>query len=140
MAAFWVVDSPFLLQPAQAFGLIPVGYSAFLLIAVLVVWLMVRLSIIGWIQGFLFGLKLGGLVWGALMLGLASSTTAELSLLIGWFLGQSAEMAVGGAVTGAALAGARLLRLFVIVLALNLLLAAVTILLQSVGLAPALRI
>lgn len=140
MAAFWVDGSPFLLPPTQAFALIPVGYAAFMLLAALLLWLMVQLEVVGWQQGLLFGLKLGALMWGALTLALLSATTAELDLLLGWFLGQTVELAVGGAVIGSALAGARRSRLFVIVLLMSLLLAAVTIVLQSLELAPAVRI
>src|SRR6266496_3077714 len=61
LAAFWFQESPFLLPPAQAFSLIPVGYTAFLLLAILLLWLMTQLAITGWRQGFIFGLKLGAL-------------------------------------------------------------------------------
>ena len=139
LAAFWVQDSPFLLPPAQAFSLIPVGYAAFLLLAVLLIWLMTRLEITGWGPGFIFGLKLGALVWGALVLGLNSATTAGLPLLLSWFVGQTLEMAVGGAVIGRALGGERLSRLFLIVLGLVVLFFVITIVMQSLGLAPTVR-
>lgn len=86
----------FLLPPLTAFTLIPVGYPSFLLMAVLLVWLMMRLKLTGWRQGAVFGLKFGGLMWCALTLGPLSATTADYSLLIGWFVGQTLEVAIAG--------------------------------------------
>jgi len=99
-----------------------------------------RLAIAGWSRGFVFGLHLGALVWGALLLGLLSATTAEWPLLLGWFAGQTIEMPVGGAVIGGALAGGSLSRLLVWVIALDLVLVVATIVLQSAGLAPTVRL
>lgn len=140
LAALYLGPSSFLLSPKQAFALIPLGYLAFLLLAALLVWLMTRLRIAGAQDGFVFGLKLGVLVWGAEVLGLASISTADSLLLAGWFVGQSIELAFAGAVAGMALAGTRLSRLFVLVLLTGLGLAVITIVLQSLGLAPAVRI
>jgi hypothetical protein len=140
LAALWLNDSPFLLPPTQTFSLIPVGYAAFLLLAVLLLWLMLRLEIAGWLQGLIFGLKMGLLTAGALVLALFSASTAELPMLAGWFVGQSLEMAAAGAVIGAALAGVRLWRLLVIVILADLVLAIATVVMQSLGLAPAARI
>ena len=69
--------SPFLVSPATAFALIPVGYLSFLLLAVLLVWLLLRLRLAGWRAGALFGLEVGGLTWGAFVLGLLSISTAS---------------------------------------------------------------
>jgi hypothetical protein len=112
LAALYLQPSPFLLPLATAFALIPVGYLSFLLLTVLLVWLMMRLKLTGGRQGALFGLELGGLTWGAFVLGLLSASTAPVSLLIGWFIGQTLEMAIAGAVIGSGLAGMRLRRLF----------------------------
>jgi hypothetical protein len=140
LAEFYVQPSPFLLPPDQAFRLIPVGYISFLLLAVLLVWLMLRLKIKGWREGSIFGLKLGALVWGALVLGLMSITTASLWLLVGWMLGQTAEMAVAGMIAGCGLEGARLTRILMVVVAIIVVCVGVTIVLQSMGLAPTIRI
>jgi hypothetical protein len=140
LAGMYQQASPFLLAPAQAFALIPAGYAAFFLMAVLLVWLMVRLNIRGWRDGPVFGLKLGALMWGALALSLLSISTAEPALLASWFVGQTVEMVIAGAVAGMGLAGARLGRLFVGVLLITLVLAILTIAMQSLGLAPQTRI
>jgi hypothetical protein len=120
--------------------LIPVGYLSFLLLAVLLVWLMIRLKRVGWRQGALFGLELGGLTWGAFVLGLLSASTASFSLLLGWFIGQTLELAIAGAVIGSGLAGLRLGRLFGAVIVFVLLSVITTIILQSLGVVPTTRI
>jgi hypothetical protein len=61
----------------------------------------------------------------------------KLSLLEGWFIGQTVEMGLAGMVAGNGLAGKPLKTILVRVVALALLLAAVTIAMQSMGLAPA---
>src|SRR3972149_450301 len=93
LAELYLQPSPFLLPPLAAFTLIPLGYLSFLLLAILLVWLMIRLKLAGWRQGALFGLELGGLAWGAFALGLLSVSTAGFPLLVGWFIGQTLEMA-----------------------------------------------
>jgi hypothetical protein len=140
LAGLYLQPSPFLLPQTTAFALIPVGYLSFLLLAILLVWLMIRLKLAGGRQGALFGLELGGLIWGAFVLGLLSISTASSSLLIGWFVGQSLELAIAGAVIGSGLAGVRLRRLFVVVIVFVLLSIVTTIILQSVGVVPTTRI
>lgn len=136
LAGLYLQPGPFLLPPLTAFTLIPVGYLSFLLLAVLLIWLMTRLKLAGWRQGALFGLELGGLTWGAFMLGLLSVSTASVSLLIGWFVGQTLALAMAGAVIGSGLAGMRLRRLFGVVIVFVLLSVITTIILQSLGVVP----
>jgi hypothetical protein len=131
---------PFLLPPLTALTLIPVSYLSFLLLAVLLVWLMMRLKLAGWRQGAIFGLKLGGLIWGAFVLGLLSISTASFTLLMSWFIGQTMELAFAGAIIGSGLAGARLRRLLGIVMVFILLSVITTIILQSLGVGPTTRI
>ena len=137
LAFLYVEPSPFLLPPERAFALIPVGYLSFLGLAILLIWLMARVGIQGWRQGAVFGLKLGALTWGALVLGLLSISTASPALLIGWLLGQTTELGVAGMVAGSGFTGVRLGRLFLKVVASVIGAFAVTILLQMLGLAPA---
>ena len=132
----YLEPSPFLLPPERMFRLIPLGYLSFLLMAVLLCWLMVTHDIVGWLKGSVFGLKLGGLIWGSLILGLASISTAEPSLLFGWFFGQTIEIGIAGAVIGSALGGIRLRRLFVMVSAFVIFSLIITVVLQTMGLAP----
>jgi hypothetical protein len=139
LGRLYVEDSLFLLAPEDAFRLIPLGYLAFLLIAVLLVWLLVRLGIEGWRDGLVFGLKVGALVWGASTLGLLSVSTADPALMLGWFVGQTIEVGIAGMVAGAALATERRGRLLAYVIAFVLLAFVITIILQNIGIAPAAR-
>jgi hypothetical protein len=56
LAELYRQSSTFLLPPATAFARIPLGYLAFLLLAVLLTWLMLRLQLAGWRAGAIFGL------------------------------------------------------------------------------------
>lgn len=137
LARLYAQPSPFLRPPMDAFRRIPLGYLAALLLVALLLWLMLRLGLSGWRQGAVFGLQVGALLGASLVLGLLSISTAESSLLVGWTIGQALEMGLAGTVIGSGLAGQRLRIILVRVLALVLLLAVVTIVLQSIGLAPA---
>jgi hypothetical protein len=137
LASLYAQRSPFLLPPELAFALIPLGYLSFLLLAILLVWLAGALKVASARSGFLLGLKLGALIWGAFAMGLASISTASPALLLGWFAGQTLEMGIGGAVAGYGLQAARL-RPLVLRVGLMLLASVIlTILLQSLGFAPA---
>ena len=112
LARLYVEPSPFLLPPETAFRLIPLGYLSFLMLVLLLIWLMVKQRVQGGRDGLIYGLKLGGLIGGSLVLGLASITTAEHALLLGWSLGQMAELGIAGAVIGSSLGGMSHRRLF----------------------------
>lgn len=133
LAPLYSNPSPFLLPPARAFTLIPVGYASFLLLAILLVWLMINLGYSGWMQGGVFGAQLGAVAWGALILGLYSISTAPVSLLFGWFIGQSLELGVAGIVVGVGLKHNRQKRLFFQVVMGVILLGILSILLQNIG-------
>jgi FtsH-binding integral membrane protein len=123
--------SPFLLPAEQAFILIPLGYLSFLLLAILLVWLMPRLDIQGGQRGAVFGLKIGAIIWGSFMLGLASIATAPLSILAAWFIGQTVELGLAGAVIGSALADGNYRRLTALVAGLIIASLVVSIILQN---------
>ncbi len=140
LASLYVRPSPFLLPPLKAFQLIPVGYLSFLLLAILLIWLMFQLKIVGSRPGFIFRLRIGALAWGAFTLGLLSISTANIYLLIGWFLGQTVELAIAGAVIGNGFAQERLARLSVKVIVFFILCIIIAVTLQTLGLAPATRL
>ena len=100
LAPLYAKPGPFLLSPEKSFLLIPLGYISFFVLAILLVWLILRLNLFTGKEGLVFGLKIGGLIWGAFTLGLLSISTAEPGLMLGWFLGQSLEMGIGGYVIG----------------------------------------
>ncbi len=139
LAKLYTRQSPFLLPPLRSFQLIPLGYLSFLLLAILLAWLMWRLSIRDSRQGFLFALAFGALSWGATILGLASISTADVDLLAGWFFGQVLELGIAGAVMGSAFAGKRLTRLAIGVTLFVILCLVVTVAMQSAGIVPTTR-
>ncbi len=139
LTRLYLAPSPFLRPATIAFRLIPVGYFSILALALILVWLMTRLQIKRAWPGAVFGLQLGGAIWGAFVLGIFSISTAEPLLLLGWFVGQTVELAIGGAVIGSGLAGTSLLRLGSMVLAGLIVWILLAIGLQVLGLAPAIR-
>lgn len=137
LAPLYDWGSPFLLSPDQAVVRIPVGYLSFLLLAITLVWLLARFDVVRGKDGAVLGGSLGGIVWGAILLGLWSISTASPTLLAGWWLGQTAELALGGFVIGSILGGARLRRIAALVVAFVMVAAISAVVLQSIGYAPA---
>jgi hypothetical protein len=78
LAGLYVQDSPFLLRPAQAFALIPLGYLSFLLLSSALTWLMVRMGVHDGREGAVFGLKLGHWCGGRLYSALRPSRRQDL--------------------------------------------------------------
>lgn len=130
-ADIYARPDPFLLAPERAFVLIPVGYLSFLLLALLLVWLALQVGVDSARAGATFGLKLGALTWGALLLGLYSIATAPPSVLVAWFVGQTVEMDLAGLVVGHGMRAPRLRGVFGRVLFLVVLLAVAAIVLQN---------
>jgi hypothetical protein len=139
LARLYSADHPFLLPPFEALRRIPLGYLAFGLQVAALLGLMLHLGVYGARAGLRFGLIAGAVVWGALILGLASIATAPLPLMLGWLLGQTAELGLAGAIVGHALGGAPLRRLTWQIVVLVVALVALTIVLQSLGFAPPLQ-
>ena len=139
LAFLYTEPHPFLLTPQEAFRFIPLGYLSFGIQAILLIWLIEKLHITTFLKGAWFGLRLGIIVWGSLILGLFSIATAPVTLLIGWFVGQSVEMMLGGAIASYGLQSEKLrsltFRVFLLVIALLI----ITIIMQNTGLAPAIR-
>jgi hypothetical protein len=136
----FIEQSPFLLPPEQSFRLIPVGYLAFLFSVVMLLWLMLRMQMTGWVDGLKFGLIIGLFLGALSFLGLLSISTASLALLIAWFIGQTVELAIAGLVIGSGLAAKRLSSLTIKVLAFFLAMFVITVILQSIGWATVVRI
>lgn len=105
LAPFYDWQSPFLLDPSQAFARIPIGYVGFLILGAVLVWLMAWLGVVRARDGAIVGAAFGAMTWGAFLLGLWSISTADPKLLVGWWLGQTIELGIGGAVAGAGLGG-----------------------------------
>lgn len=131
LTRLYAVETPFLLPAAEAFRRIPLGYLSFAILVVLLEWLMIRLRVVGAAAGFLFGVKLGGLIWGALALGLVSISSARPALLLWWAVGQAVELGIAGAVVGSGLYADRMRRLVVTVVILFFVFVAAGIVLQN---------
>lgn len=139
LAGIYAIPSSFLLSPIEAFRRIPIGYLSFLLIAGLLVWIFYRAGIRGWWGGAKVAAAIGGALWFSLALGLYSISTAGPALLVAWALGQTVEMAYAGAILGYGMEMQSLKKPYVIVLLTTVGLAILTLVLQSLGLAPAVR-
>jgi hypothetical protein len=140
LARLYVEPSPFLLPAEDAFRRIPLGYLTFLILTIGLFWLLRRLHVRGIRTGFRVGAVAGLTVWGALVLGLYSISTASMSLLAGWWVGQTVELAFAGAVIGAAANRVPLKRIWAVVGIGVVILAAAAVALQSLGLAPAMKV
>jgi len=139
LARQYVVPSPFLLDPPEAFRRIPYGYLAFLILTAALCWLIRRLDVRGAVAGFRHGAAAGIVVWGAVVIGLYSISTATVPLLAGWWLGQAIELGLAGAVIGASAAGMRHGRLWALVALAVIGCVAATVALQTIGGAPAIK-
>jgi hypothetical protein len=140
LARLYMTSSPFLLPPSEAFRRIPLGYLAFLVMTVALSWLLRRLDVRGAAAGFRHGAAIGAVMWGAFTAGLYSISTASLPLLAGWWIGQSIELGLAGAVLGAAGSGVPLHRIWSRVAIVVVLCFGATVVMQSLGLAPAVKI
>ena len=140
LARVYLEPSPFLLPPEVAFRRIPLGYLSFLALTLALFWLLRRLDVRGFHAGFRYGATAGAVVWAALVIGLFSISTATLPLLAGWWIGQTVELGLAGAVLGAAANRGPLKRIWAIVTVAIVVLVAVTVALQSLGVAPAMTI
>lgn len=139
LARLYLEPSPFLLGPAEAFRRIPLGDLAFLALTVTLYWLLRRLDVRGAMAGFRSGAAAGTIAWGAFSMGLYSISTVTLPMLAGWWIGQTIELGLAGAVIGAAANDVPLKRVWLIVAGAVITCFIATIVLQSVGLAPSMR-
>lgn len=129
----YLAEIPFLLPQDDAFRFIPLGYASFLVMAALVVWLIERQDVRGWKEGTAFGLVFGCALSVASYMGLASITTAPISLLVGWGIGQTTQIGLAAAVVGAARAAKGRRKLWGLALGWCVFSIVVAITLQNVG-------
>jgi hypothetical protein len=137
LARFYRWDQPGFLSPLKMFEYIPMGYAAFLLWSILLVWLMTKLSVSGFRAGAIFGLKIGILIAVAGFFGQMSVFAFPAWMLLLWIVPNTLSFTVGGAVVGAGLAAVRLRPLARRVVALSLICLAGGIVLQNIGPNPA---
>ena len=139
LARLYVAPSPFLLPAGEAFRRIPFGYLAFLVLTAGLYWFCRSLGVRGVAAGARYGFLAGLVVWGAVSLGLYSISSATVPLLVAWWLGQSVELGFAGAVLGGLAAGVPTKRMLVWVALAVAAFFAMTVVLQSLGLAPSIR-
>ena len=140
LARLYLTPSPFVLPADQAFRRIPLGYITLLLLTGALFWFCRRLDIRGIRAGWIHGIGLGVVLWGALVLGLYTITTAGVPLLAAWWVGQSLELGAAGGVIGGIAAGVPVRRMLFGVTLIVVVLLVLTIALQSLGLAPPMRV
>lgn len=138
-AKLWLESSAVFLPPEKMFKLIPLGYLSFLISSSMLVWLMVGLGISGWRNGALFGLKIGSFLSFAMVLGMASVFPVKSVLLAAWLFGGIGQNSIAALVIGSGLGGAHLGRLAIKVIVLVLVSAIVVIVMQNLGMAPAMK-
>ena len=139
LAKLYLSESPFLLSAELAFARIPLGYVSFLILTAALWWFCNTLGVRGAAAGLRLGLVSGAAVWGGILIGLFSISTAPADLLLGWWVGQSLELGAAGAVIGAGLASDRRSAIYVRVALAMLICIAATIGLQLLGWAPAME-
>jgi hypothetical protein len=140
LARLYMIPSGFVLPADQAFRRIPLGYLAFLLLTVGLFWFCRSVDVRGVGAGWRHGFVIGIILWGALVLGLYSISTAGVPLLVGWWLGQAVELGVAGGVIGGLAAGVSFRRMLLWVTLIVFGLLVLTVALQSLGIAPAMRV
>ena len=140
LARLYAQPSPFLLGPEEAFRRIPLGYLAFLILTLTLHWFFRQVGVRGASAGLRYGAAAGVVVWGAFAAGLYSISTVALPLLASWWVGQALELGLAGAVLGAAAGGVPLRRIWAMVAIVVFACVAVTTVLQSLGLAPPMKV
>lgn len=140
LAGLYLNPSPFLLGPEDAFRRIPLGYLALLVLVSALYWYLGRLGVRGAVAGFRHGTAAGAIVWGAFALGLYSMSTVTVPILAGWWIGQTIELGLAGTVLGDAANGVPMKRIWARVAIAVVACAVGTIVLQSLGFAPPMKV
>jgi hypothetical protein len=135
-ASIYTRSNPALLNAEQAFYRIPIGYSSFFVVVIVIYWLLSRIGINEWKKGVLFGMKIGVLLAVASILGLYSILRVDLDMLIVWQLGYMIEFGIVGGIIGGARSGISLKKLFLGVVTFVVFAVIFTIILQILGFAP----
>lgn len=127
---------PFFLAPVEALHRIPLGYAAFLILAIGIVEIAVRLRLAGIANGIRLGLASGlalAAIWGLSLFSIANiHAEAALVFAFVWL----AIMLIGSVVATAGLAGTHVRKLAFEVLAFDLVCVVGVVALQSFGVIP----
>jgi hypothetical protein len=126
----------FILAPADAFRRIPIGYLAFLIVAMTIVEITHRLSLSRMRDGIRFGVLAGAVFGGTWSLSLYSIATLSAGIALAFAVTWIVLITIGAAVAAAAVARTSLRGLVFRVIALDVVCVAVVITLQSAGVVP----
>lgn len=127
---------PFLLAPIEAFRRIPLGYTAFLILAIGIVEIASRLRLAGLSDGLRLGLALGGALAAIWTVSLFSIAAIPAEVAVAFAVVWLALVLIGSAVAAAGLARTSLRRLAVEVAVFDLACLLAVVALQSVGVVP----
>lgn len=135
-AGMYQEGGPFFLAPSEAFRRIPLGYLAFLVLAIAIVEIANRLRLVTFVDGVRLGLAIGGVlaaVWSLSLFSVATlSAMGALTFAVIWL----ALLVMGSAIAALGLARVSLRRLAVGVAAFDVFCVASVIALQSFGVVP----
>lgn len=135
-ASIYQQGGSFFLAPGEAFRRIPFGYLAFLILAIALVEIAIRLRLATFFDGARLGLALGGVLAVVWSLSLFSIATLEAMAALAFALIWLALVAVGSAVAASSLRRRSLSGLAFRVVAFDIACVATVIGLQSFGLVP----
>ena len=129
----------FMLPPVEAFRRIPLGYLAFLILAVSLVEIAHRLGVTRLADGIRLGLVIGGVLGATWGLSLYSIATLPAPVALAFVAIWLALAVLGTAVAVAGLARSSLCRLALTVVAFDVVCAVTVITLQSLGVVPTMK-
>ena len=127
---------PFFLAPVEAFHRIPLGYAAFLILAIGIVEIAYRLRSAGLANGVRLGLALGAALAAIWSLSLFSIANLHAEVALAFAFTWLALLLMGSAVAAVGLARASLRSLALEVVAFDLLCVVTVVALQSFGVVP----
>jgi hypothetical protein len=130
----------FMLEPAEAFRRIPLGYLAFLIVAVGAVELAVRLEVRTVAAGLRFGLAAGAALAATWTLGLYSVATLTPQMAAAFGVIWLMLLTLAGGVAAAGLSGTSLRDLTLRVVAADVVCVIAVIALQTFGVVPTLKL
>ena len=135
-ASMYQAGGPFFLAPGEAFRRIPVGYLAFLILAIATVEIANRLRVATFADGVRLGLAMGGVLSAVWSLSLFSIATLPALVALAFAVIWLALLVMGSAIASSGLARGSLRGLAFGVVAFDVFCVVTVIALQSFGLVP----
>ena len=136
LASMYQAGGAFFLAPGEAFRRIPLGYLAFLILAIAIVELANRLRLVTFADGVRLGLATGGVLAAVWSLSLFSISILQVLVALAFGVIWLALLMMGSAVAVAGLARSSLRGLAVGVVAFDVFCLVTVVALQSFGVVP----